>query len=163
MHLRNARKLCPDLRTVPYEFDAFYQVAEVFYKTVSRFCLQIEALSCDEMYVDVTELLGVRNEKADIRLTSPLVLGALLRRHVSAATQCTATCGFGTNRLLARLATKRAKPNSQALLLGSAWRCLDLPSSSATASICELASQDGSRYLDDLPLSHYQECNRVIV
>ncbi|CDS37116.1 terminal deoxycytidyl transferase rev1 [Echinococcus multilocularis] len=163
MHLGDARKLCPDLRTVPYEFDAFYQVAEVFYKTVSRFCLQIEALSCDEMYVDVTELLGVRKEKADIRLTSPLVLGALLRRHVSAATQCTATCGFGTNRLLARLATKRAKPNSQALLLGSAWRCLDLPSSSATASICELASQDGCRYLDDLPLSQLPGVGRHMV
>ncbi|VDK31463.1 unnamed protein product [Taenia asiatica] len=153
MHLGDARKLCPDLRTVPYEFDAFYRVAEDLYKTVSRFCLQIEAISCDEMYVDVTELLGVRKEKVDIRLTSPLVLGALLRRHVHAATQCTATCGFGTNRLLARLATKRAKPDGQALFLGPTWRCLHPSSPSVTASICELASQEGCSYLDELPLS----------
>lgn len=118
-----------------------------------RFCLQIEAISCDEMYVDVTELLGVRREKVDICMTSPLVLGALLRRHVHAATQCTATCGFGTNRLLARLATKRAKPDGQAFLLGPTWRCLHLSSPSVVASICELSSQEGCSYLDELPLS----------
>lgn len=103
--------------------------------------------------MDVTELLGVRREKVDIRMTSPLVLGALLRRHVHAATQCTATCGFGTNRLLARLATKRAKPDGQAFLLGPTWRCLHLSSPSVVASICELSSQEGCSYLDELPLS----------
>ncbi|KAL5960770.1 DNA repair protein Rev1 [Taenia solium] len=163
MHLGDARKLCPDLRTVPYEFDAFYRVAEDLYKTVSRFCLQIEAISCDEMYVDVTDLLGVRKEKVDIRLTSPLVLGALLRRHVHAATQCTATCGFGTNRLLARLATKRAKPDGQALFLGPTWRCLHPSSPSVTASICELASQEGCSYLDELPLSQLPGVGRHMV
>ncbi|VDM32049.1 unnamed protein product [Hydatigera taeniaeformis] len=166
MHLGEARKLCPDLRTVPYEFDSFYRVAEDLYKTVSRFCLQIEAISCDEMYVDVTELLGVRKDGVEIRMTSPLILGALLRRHVHETTHCTATCGFGTNRLLARLATKRAKPDGQALLLDPSWQCRyssGSSSSSLAPSICELASREGCSYLDELPLSQLPGVGRQMV
>ena len=106
------------------------------------------------MYVDVTELLEVRQEvvgaETEVHMTNPLVLGALLRRHVLATTQCTATCGFGTNRLLARLATKRAKPNSQGLFLDAEWHWL---SPSAKENIWELAGPEGRKYLEDLLLA----------
>lgn len=42
-----------------------------------------------------------------------------MRAEVEARTACTASAGIGPNLLLARLATKRAKPNGQ-LLLGAA-------------------------------------------
>ncbi|KAM7543286.1 hypothetical protein Aperf_G00000009228 [Anoplocephala perfoliata] len=157
MLLGKARALCPDLKTVPYEFDAFYRAAEDLYRTVAKFCLQIEALSCDEMYVDVTDLLEVRStSEGDIHLTNPFILGSALRRQVKEITQCSATCGFGTNRLLARLATKRAKPNGQALFLGPEWRFVQssFAAEGEKMKICELASPEGREYLEDLPLAH---------
>lgn len=122
-----------------------------------RFCLQIEAVSCDEMYVDVTDLLKVRVSTGDsVHLTNPFVLGAALRRQVKEVTRCTATCGFGTNRLLARLATKRAKPDAQALLLGPEWKCLQstFRAEDERTQVIELATPEGREYLHDLPLAH---------
>ncbi|KAM7543287.1 hypothetical protein Aperf_G00000009228 [Anoplocephala perfoliata] len=166
MLLGKARALCPDLKTVPYEFDAFYRAAEDLYRTVAKFCLQIEALSCDEMYVDVTDLLEVRStSEGDIHLTNPFILGSALRRQVKEITQCSATCGFGTNRLLARLATKRAKPNGQALFLGPEWRFVQssFAAEGEKMKICELASPEGREYLEDLPLAHLPGVGRQMV
>ncbi|VDL97856.1 unnamed protein product [Schistocephalus solidus] len=115
MHLGDARKLCPELKTVPYDFEAFHSVSEQLYKIVA--CLNIEAVSCDEMYVDLSDLLSPVAEPG--RIINPFLLGSELRRRVFEATGCTATCGFGTNRLLTRLATVKAKPNNQAFLIGA--------------------------------------------
>nr|CDS33235.1 terminal deoxycytidyl transferase rev1 [Hymenolepis microstoma] len=166
MLLGKARALCPELKVVPYEFDAFFSVAEDLYKTVAKFCLQIEAVSCDEMYVDVTDLLKVRSTSGHrVHFTNPFLLGAALRRHVKEATRCTATCGFGTNRLLARLATKRAKPDGQGLLLGPEWKCVQ-PSFEVEGEkikLIELASPEGREYLEDLPLAHLPGVGRQMV
>ncbi|VUZ54720.1 unnamed protein product [Hymenolepis diminuta] len=166
MLLGKARALCPELKVVPYEFDAFFSVAEDLYKTVARFCLQIEAVSCDEMFVDVTNLLEVRSTSEDsVQLINPFVLGAVLRRQVKEATRCAATCGFGTNRLLARLATKRAKPDAQALLLGPEWKCVQssFELEGERTRIIELASLEGREYLEDLPLAHLPGVGRQMV
>uniref|UniRef100_A0A5K3FNT6 DNA repair protein REV1 n=1 Tax=Mesocestoides corti TaxID=53468 RepID=A0A5K3FNT6_MESCO len=162
MHLGEARKLCPDLKTVPYDFKAFHSVSEDLYKLVVKYSLQIEAVSCDEMYVDVTELLNLREVDGEcLRLTNPLILGEVLRRHVYEVTQCRATCGFGTNRLLTRLATKRAKPDSQAFFLGSNWRLAERPIESI--KIYEVASEEGQKYFDDLNLSELPGVGRQMV
>ncbi|KAM3179012.1 hypothetical protein ACTXT7_001411 [Hymenolepis weldensis] len=166
MLLGKARALCPELKVVPYEFDAFFSVAEDLYKTVAKFCLQIEAVSCDEMFVDVTDLLKVRSTSEDnVQLINPFILGAVLRRQVKEATWCTATCGFGTNRLLARLATKRAKPDAQALLLGPEWKCVQssFEVEAERTRIIELASLEGREYLEDLPLAHLPGVGRQMV
>ncbi|VDO05507.1 unnamed protein product [Rodentolepis nana] len=149
MLLGKARALCPELKVVPYEF-----------------CLQIEAVSCDEMYVDVTDLLKVRSSSGQcVHLTNPFFLGAALRRCVKEATRCTATCGFGTNRLLARLATKWAKPNAQGLLLGPEWKCAQssFELEGERIKFIELASPEGREYLEDLPLAHLPGVGRQMV
>jgi putative intracellular protease/amidase len=46
-------------------------------------------------------------------LGDPEALVAALRADIAAATGCTASAGIGPNLLLARLATRRAKPNGQ--------------------------------------------------
>lgn len=140
----------------------FYVIALISY----RFCLQIEAVSCDEMYVDVTNLLEVRcTSEDDVHFTNPFLLGLALRRQVREITQCSATCGFGTNRLLARLATKRAKPNGQALFLGPDWRLVQssYEVEGEKTRICELASPEGREYLEDLPLAHLPGVSSFLV
>ncbi|CAL8077386.1 unnamed protein product [Calicophoron daubneyi] len=187
MLLGNARQLCPDLVTLPYDFDAYKEVSEQLYDTVARFTLNIEAVSCDELYADCTELLDldlIAPEHSSNsgrprliegqwcmqkNLIDPLALGSHIRCLVEQRTcGCTASVGFGTTRLLARLATKKAKPNGQTffrghstttenpLLLGaSKWRWYDLdsdaPSTPESKSCCEL-SGEAEHWLRNLPL-----------
>ena len=58
MYLGEALKMCPDLKVLPYEFETYRKIGYKFYYAISLFTLEIEAVSCDEMYVDVTELLN---------------------------------------------------------------------------------------------------------
>lgn len=76
---------------------------------VRRYTLDVEAVSCDEMYVDLTSLLS------DIKM-SPTDFVTHLRNEISTKTGCPCSAGVGENRLQARMATKKAKPNGQYFL-----------------------------------------------
>ncbi|XP_023724499.1 DNA repair protein REV1 isoform X2 [Cryptotermes secundus] len=106
MFLGTALKLCPNLRTIPYDFEGYKQVSHCLYNTVAAFTLDIEAVSCDEMFVDCTSVL--QNTRASL-----MQFASFLRQEIEEKTGCTASAGFGANRLQARLATKKAKPNGQ--------------------------------------------------
>ena len=58
MFLGPALQVCPDIRTIPYDFDGYKRVARTLYDTVARYTLQIQAVSCDEMLVDLAEVLA---------------------------------------------------------------------------------------------------------
>ncbi|KAJ4444916.1 hypothetical protein ANN_06715 [Periplaneta americana] len=75
MFLGNALKLCPSLQTIPYDFEGYKQVSYCLYDTVAEFTLEIEAVSCDEMYVDCTSVLRDTS-------TSPMQFGAYLRQEI---------------------------------------------------------------------------------
>ncbi|KAK2724135.1 DNA repair protein REV1-like isoform X2 [Artemia franciscana] len=106
MFLGQALKLCPELRTIPYDFEGYKDVAFRLYDTVAEYTHQIEAVSCDEMYVDVTDVLRETG-------CEPLEFTSHLRQKIYERTRCTASTGLGPNLLLARMATKKAKPNGQ--------------------------------------------------
>ncbi len=55
--LGSALKLCPELVTVPYDFAGYQEVARTLYDTVAAVTLEVQAVSCDEMIADVTEVL----------------------------------------------------------------------------------------------------------
>ena len=71
---------------------------------MASYTLDIEAVSCDELYADVTSILQRTSIKPD-------QFAAHLRQLIAEKTQCTASVGMSANLLLARLATKKAKPN----------------------------------------------------
>ncbi|XP_034255032.1 DNA repair protein REV1 [Thrips palmi] len=104
MFVGAALKLCPDLKTIPYDFEAYKEVADALYRTVASYTVDIEAVSCDEMLVDCTEVLQKAN-------CSPIEFASFLRKEIKEKTRCPASTGFGSNRLLARLATRKAKPD----------------------------------------------------
>ncbi|XP_034832831.1 DNA repair protein Rev1 [Maniola hyperantus] len=109
MFMGAALKLCPNLQIIPYDFEGYKEVAYTFYNTISQYTLDIEAVSCDEMYVDCTELLKTLN-------VSVHDLALALREEIKGKTGCPCSTGFGGNRLQARLATKQAKPDGQFFL-----------------------------------------------
>lgn len=68
--------------------------------------MNIEAVSCDEMFVDCTDLL----KKTSVTVNE---FAAHIRSEIKQKTSCPCSTGFGSNKLLARLATKKAKPDGQ--------------------------------------------------
>ncbi|XP_071840706.1 uncharacterized protein [Apostichopus japonicus] len=109
MLLSKAKELCPHLHTVAYDFEGYHRVSKLFYETVASFTSNIEAISCDELYIDVTKTLMETG-------ASPLEFAQLVKDEIFAKTQCTASVGIGSNTLLAKICTQRAKPNGIYLL-----------------------------------------------
>ena len=106
MFLGRARELCPSLIVLPYDFKGYEEVSE----QVSEICLKyaeqhfgvVEAVSCDESYMEIF----VDNEET-VRLVAQDI-----RKEIFESTKCTATVGVARNKLLAKLATDRVKPNN---------------------------------------------------
>eukprot|EP00092_Neocalanus_flemingeri_P019536 GFUD01021166.1.p1 GENE.GFUD01021166.1~~GFUD01021166.1.p1 ORF type:complete len:1198 (-),score=318.87 GFUD01021166.1:3570-7163(-) len=109
MFLGPALKLCPDLVPIPYDFPGYEEVSKILYDTVASYTLDIQAVSCDEMFVDLTSLC--KDKSMD-----PLLFVAKLREEIKSKTGCNCSVGLGPNILLSRLATKKAKPDGQFLL-----------------------------------------------
>ncbi|KAI8138573.1 hypothetical protein BJV82DRAFT_288370 [Fennellomyces sp. T-0311] len=97
MHIGAAKKLCPDLRVIPYEFEKYRAVSEALYEVLYEFAEEIEAVSVDEALIEVSDP-SVATE---------------IRRIIREKTRCEASIGIGSNILLARLGTKKAKPAGQ--------------------------------------------------
>lgn len=102
MFFHQAKKLCPDLIPVPYDFDNYERASIAMY---TRFFsipgAVVEALSVDEAF-----LLVDGNCDVDSLVTD-------LRNGILKDTGCTASAGIGPNKLCARVATSKAKPNGQ--------------------------------------------------
>ncbi|KAF3843412.1 hypothetical protein F7725_002261 [Dissostichus mawsoni] len=103
------KQLCPSLQSVPYDFEAYKEVALTMYETLAGYTHDIEALSCDELLIDGSALL------AELRI-DPQDLARTIRANIKEKTGCCASVGMGSNILLARLATRKAKPDGQHLL-----------------------------------------------
>lgn len=111
MFVRDARKLCPSLRLVSYDFPSYETVSIQIY---SRFFAMpgvcVEAVSVDEAYLDLTLAVSNAHNSHAIAVDD---LVRELRSSIFKDTGCTASAGIGPSKLLARLATKTAKPNGQ--------------------------------------------------
>ena len=104
MFMGAALKLCPELQTIPYDFESYQKVAKILYDTVAQYTLDIQAVSCDEMLVDLSDVLqscGIRPED----------FAQVLRDEIRNKTDCNASVGIGSSILLSRSATRKAKPD----------------------------------------------------
>uniref|UniRef100_A0A3Q1ELR9 DNA repair protein REV1 n=1 Tax=Acanthochromis polyacanthus TaxID=80966 RepID=A0A3Q1ELR9_9TELE len=109
MFFGKAKQLCPTLQSVPYDFEAYKEVALSMYEILAGYTHDIEALSCDEVLIDGSALL------AEVGV-NPHDLAKAIRADIYEKTGCCASVGMGSNILLARLATRKAKPNGQHFL-----------------------------------------------
>lgn len=131
MSLGQARRYCPSIATIPYDFTAYNDIAIKFYTLLLTHADAIEAVSIDEALIDVSFLLeemrnNVQTEEADRKAlmtsykdhqssqgaswTEEKQLAEALRDVIRRQTGCEASIGIGSNILLARLATRKAKP-----------------------------------------------------
>jgi DNA repair protein REV1 len=101
MFMFDAMKLCPKLIVKPYDFKAYEEVGLKFYEILfTSGALITEAVSVDEAYLEYGCNINGLEKAENIR-----------QRIYEETGGCTASVGIGNNKLLARLATKKAKPN----------------------------------------------------
>ena len=112
MYVGSAKKLCPELQIIAYDFEGYQSVAKTLYNSVAKYTLDIQAVSCDEMLVDLSSILK------DVRNLNVVDFAEKLRIDIYDATECTASVGMGPNILLAKLATRKAKPDGVYLFQG---------------------------------------------
>ncbi|KAI8554573.1 hypothetical protein RHMOL_Rhmol05G0109000 [Rhododendron molle] len=101
--VRDAKALCPHLTIFPYDFGAYEEVADQFYNILHKHCNKVQAVSCDEAFLEVR----------DFEVEDPQILASVLRKEIVETTGCTASAGISGNLLMARLATRAAKPDGQ--------------------------------------------------
>lgn len=121
--LGRARELCPDIQTVSYDFDLYSKISMQFYEIILSHADEIQPTSVDECIIDVSTqclpALQVDSPSFDGEDTA-MALAQTIRREILDATRCEVSIGISHNILLARLATRRAKPNNAFHLLPSA-------------------------------------------
>ncbi|PXF47354.1 DNA repair protein REV1 [Gracilariopsis chorda] len=109
MFAKDARKLCPNLLSVPYHFPTYEQISIQIYALFHDYPgVFVEAVSVDEAYLDITDTAKDATSQAG---ADDLVQS--IRSRIVRETGCTASAGIGPSKLIARLATKAAKPNGQ--------------------------------------------------
>lgn len=91
MFVGQALKLCPDLKTLQYDFEGYREVAFTLYNTIAQYTLNIEAVSCDEMFVDLTDVL----EELKVE---PMDFVKAIREEIREKTQCPCSAGVGANK-----------------------------------------------------------------
>ncbi|CAN1289240.1 DNA repair protein REV1 [Linum perenne] len=103
MFVREAKTRCPDLIIFPYNFQAYEEVADKFYDILHKHCTKVQAVSCDEAFLEATHSAGL----------DPELLASEIRKEIFVTTGCSASAGIAGNMLMARVATRAAKPNGQ--------------------------------------------------
>ncbi|SAM83093.1 related to DNA repair protein MUS-42 [Ustilago bromivora] len=127
MSLGQAKRLCPQVETIPYDFEAYNSISLTFYTFLLEHSDALQAVSVDEALVDVSLLLqsmrdgdstsGSLYDRYRDHLgsqgeiwTAEKQLAEAFRDEIRELCGCEASIGIGSNILLARLATRKAKP-----------------------------------------------------
>ncbi|TIB75151.1 hypothetical protein E3Q24_00079 [Wallemia mellicola] len=111
MILSAAKKLCPELITLPYDFELYNKITVILYEIFLSHSDLLQAVSVDEALLDVSKI--VANKSKDNTSNEDEMVFNLaedIRNLVRERTSCEASVGIGSNILLAKLATRRAKP-----------------------------------------------------
>jgi len=97
-----ARRKCPHVVVVPVRFEVYRRESRRIRSLMAEITHQIEPLSLDEAYLDVST-----------HGQPPVEIATQLRRRVYRTTGLTASAGIGPNKLIAKIASDWMKPNGQ--------------------------------------------------
>lgn len=104
MSMLRAKSLCPDLCVLPYDFDGYERVSQAIFRLFYSLpmLIRVQPVSVDEAYLEFPSNLN------------GLAVAKYIREQIFEVTGgCPSSAGVSYNILLARLATKKAKPNGQ--------------------------------------------------
>lgn len=117
--MEEAIKLCPGIICLPYEFPKYEDASKTFYEVIlSKNAEKVQAVSVDEVLVDVSNLccdVGLGSEEEEETMAS-VIAGEIRDSCRERTGGLEVSVGIGGNVLLAKLATKKAKPAGQYLI-----------------------------------------------
>src|SRR5947207_5058508 len=123
MRLAEARWRCRHLIVVPGEYRRYEQAARQMLAICQERTPQVEAAALDDLYLDVTEAhgpaLGGRGVLTPRSAPTPLPGSSLtplareLRTQIRDEISLSVSIGIGSNKLVAKVATKQAKPGRE--------------------------------------------------
>lgn len=102
MAMAHARRLCPNAAYLVPRFAVYRQVSDTVMALLGALSPLVEPLSLDEAFVDLEA--GGRDE-------DPRATAVRLRADIRAATGLTASVGLAGSKLLAKIASEKAKPD----------------------------------------------------
>jgi DNA polymerase-4 len=103
MSLRTAQRLCPHAVFLRGDYREYERVSKVFHKILRDFTPLVESGGLDEAYLDITGCEGL--------IGTPVEAATEIRRRVREATGLAASVGMGSNRMIAKIASDKAKPD----------------------------------------------------
>lgn len=98
-----ARRVCPDAVFLPPTFEDYRAFSNRFREILLSFTPRIEPLSLDEAFLDV--------RGATMLFGAPATIGERIRATIRSELELTASVGVGATKLIAKLASTRAKPD----------------------------------------------------
>jgi len=104
-----ARRLCPGLLIVPPNFDKYRTVSREIRAIFYDYTSQIEPLSLDEAYLDVTQATACRG--------SATLIAREIRQRVRETVGITVSAGVAPNKFLAKVASDWNKPDGEYVIL----------------------------------------------
>lgn len=120
--MKGALELCPDLKVLPYDFQAYEEASKKFYEAVLDTEGIVQSVSIDEALVDVTTQCieaggsdGRGISEGSIYREQDMAdsIAQGLRDSIKEKTGCNVSVGIGGNVLQAKLALRKAKPAGQ--------------------------------------------------
>ncbi len=102
MPIHQALERCPDLVRVPVRMDRYREVSAQVFAVFHEHATQVQGLSLDEAYLDVSEAA----RESDIE-----TIGRRVKEQIKARTELTASVGMAHNMLLAKIASDLDKPD----------------------------------------------------
>jgi DNA polymerase-4 len=104
MPMAKARRLCPDAVIVPPRFERYQQVSAAIMRVFGDFSPDVEALSLDEAFLDMTGAEGLFGD--------PEAMGRRLKASVFEATGgLTVSVGISATKYVAKVASAHRKPD----------------------------------------------------
>ena len=103
MPMREALRRCPDAVTVPPRIDLYREVSRTVFAVFREFTPQVEGLSLDEAFLDVTASQRLHG--------SPVAIATRIKQAIQSRTRLTASVGVAANKLVAKIASDLDKPD----------------------------------------------------
>jgi DNA polymerase IV (DinB-like DNA polymerase) len=100
--ISQAYQLCPQAIFLPVNMELYQKVSEEIMEIVKKYSKVWEIVSLDEAYLDIS-FCKIWKEAED--------LGKKLKNEILEKEKLTATVGIGPNKLIAKMASKKAKPD----------------------------------------------------
>ena len=122
MWMKYALQLCPDLKTLPYDFEAYEEASRYFYEVMIATDGIVQSVSIDEALVDITNQCiaaggtdgkGISEGSIHREQAKADEIARNLRALTKEKTGCAVSVGIGNNILLAKVALRKAKPAGQ--------------------------------------------------